>query len=225
VFEANKSFLKLIGGTLLTNQKIILTTDQDLIKDGVQAIDDEFLKWFFKNPSCESVEVESMVNMIQFTPREFIYKIIIPNQEPKQIFCGEADKFYRCVNCDTPCGIEGHFIEEPKPIHEQIIDLCGGEGRFKEIAGLKPKQETLEEAAEIYAEQNAIDSNISYHNLVVPLEYAFRKGAKWQQERSYSEEEVIKLLIYCKTRFGGSGLEDYVYDNEVIEWFEQFKNK
>jgi len=39
-------------------KKIILTTDQDLIKDGVQTIDDEFLEWFVKNPSCESVEVE-----------------------------------------------------------------------------------------------------------------------------------------------------------------------
>jgi hypothetical protein len=34
-------------------KKIILTTDQELIKDGVQAIDDEFLEWFVKNPSCE----------------------------------------------------------------------------------------------------------------------------------------------------------------------------
>ena len=38
-------------------KKIILTTDPDLIKDGVQAIDDEFLEWFVKNPSCEEVEV------------------------------------------------------------------------------------------------------------------------------------------------------------------------
>ena len=38
-------------------KKIILTTDQDLIKDGVQEIDDEFLEWFVKNPSCEEVEV------------------------------------------------------------------------------------------------------------------------------------------------------------------------
>jgi hypothetical protein len=38
-------------------KKIILTTDQDLIKDGVQAIDDNFLEWFVKNPSCEFVEV------------------------------------------------------------------------------------------------------------------------------------------------------------------------
>jgi hypothetical protein len=39
-------------------EKIILTTDQDLIKDGVQSIDDEFLEWVVKNPSCEFVGVE-----------------------------------------------------------------------------------------------------------------------------------------------------------------------
>lgn len=64
--------LKCIGGKeirvqlLLNNQenttlkknckKIILTTDPDLIKDGVQAIDDEFLELFVKNPTCEVVE-------------------------------------------------------------------------------------------------------------------------------------------------------------------------
>ena len=39
------------------NKKIILTTDQDLIKDGVQAIDDDFLNWFVENPSCEFVPI------------------------------------------------------------------------------------------------------------------------------------------------------------------------
>ena len=38
-------------------KKIILTTDQDLIKDGVQAIDDTFLEWFIKNPKSENVYV------------------------------------------------------------------------------------------------------------------------------------------------------------------------
>jgi hypothetical protein len=39
-------------------KKIILTTDQDLIKDGVQAIDDEFLEWFCsKNGKVDFVEV------------------------------------------------------------------------------------------------------------------------------------------------------------------------
>lgn len=39
-------------------KKIILTTDQDLIKDGVQAIDDEFLEGFCsKNGKVDFVEV------------------------------------------------------------------------------------------------------------------------------------------------------------------------
>ena len=42
--------------------KVVLTTDQDLIKDGVQAIDDEFLEWFVNNPSCERVEIEDWHN-------------------------------------------------------------------------------------------------------------------------------------------------------------------
>ena len=70
--------------------KIILTTDVDLIKDGVQSINDEFLEWFVKNPSCESVEVEKMFNVVQFTSREYIYKIIIPKEEPKQETLEEA---------------------------------------------------------------------------------------------------------------------------------------
>ena len=48
---------------------------------------------------------------------------------------------------------------------------------------------------------------------------------KWQEERMYSEEEVTKLLISCKDRFGGSDLYDYTHDNEVKEWFEQNKKK
>ena len=38
-------------------KRIILTTDQDLIKDGVQAIDDEFLEWFVKNSTCENIPI------------------------------------------------------------------------------------------------------------------------------------------------------------------------
>ena len=63
---------------ITNDEKIILTTDQDLITDGVQAIDDDFLEWFIKNPSCEWVETK--VEFIQ-TPDNlkdgFYYKIII----------------------------------------------------------------------------------------------------------------------------------------------------
>jgi len=66
---------------------VIMTTDQDLIKDGIQAIDDEFLEWFVKNPSCE--QVEAKVKFIQ-TPDNlkdgFYYKLIIPKEEQKQYY-------------------------------------------------------------------------------------------------------------------------------------------
>ena len=41
----------------LNIKKIILTTDQDLIENGVRAIDDEFLEWFVKNPTCEHIPI------------------------------------------------------------------------------------------------------------------------------------------------------------------------
>ena len=43
------------------------------------------------------------------------------------------------------------------------------------------------------------------------------------EQKGYSEEEVTKLLISCKDRFGGSELYDYTHDDEVKERFEQTK--
>jgi hypothetical protein len=65
------------------SKKIILTTDQDLIVDGIQAIDDEFLEWFIKNNSCEEVEIEDYGTLYNFR-----YLILIPQEEPKQEIVG-----------------------------------------------------------------------------------------------------------------------------------------
>ena len=59
-------------------KKIILTTDQDLIIDGVQSIDDEFLEWFVKNPSCDFAHV--LKNPFH-EPTIYRYKIIIPQEQ------------------------------------------------------------------------------------------------------------------------------------------------
>jgi hypothetical protein len=61
--------------------KVILTTDTKLIEYGVQSIDDEFLEWFVKNPTCEEVEVEGHIYKGQ---DETEYKIITPKEEQKQ---------------------------------------------------------------------------------------------------------------------------------------------
>jgi hypothetical protein len=78
------------------DKKVILTTDQDLIKDGVHAIDDEFLVWFVKNPSCENVKVFYDLFEFEKDSSRKQYKIIIPQEEPKQIkcYCGHT------ITCD-----------------------------------------------------------------------------------------------------------------------------
>ncbi len=70
------------------------------------------------------------------------------------------------------------------------------------------KQEILEEAAE-----RRFPSKMEMYDV-------FIEGAKWQQERSYSEEEVINLL-YIRSMCQ----EHYESDAEVREWFNKFKKK
>ena len=101
-------------------KKIILTTDQDLIADGIQAISDEFINWFVKNPSCEEVEVSDYIKQIGWESdengRDMIlnkrfYEIIIPKEEPKQreVFLMNANE-----TIDTRS-----IVEKMKPLQEQ----------------------------------------------------------------------------------------------------------
>ena len=59
---------------------------------------------------------------------------------------------------------------------------------------------------------------------------SFEAGAKWQQERSYSEED-LKLLLkkFKKDIINSTELDDdfetLVCDIETNKWFEQFKKK
>ena len=155
--------------------KITLTTDKDLI--GVQAIDDEFLEWFVKNPSCEEVEVEWLGT---YTYGIVGYKIIIPKEEPKQ--------HVELINDN---------IEE----FDKAIKL--------------PKQETLEEAKDL----NYWKNNAEEDYLKVPISVLrYITELEKQQERSYSEEEVIEIL----NQF------DYSFDSirdTILQWFKQFKKK
>jgi hypothetical protein len=147
VYKATKetqnimSVANLVGSTSYkkTHFKIILTTDQDLIKDGVQAIDDEFLEWFVKNPSCEEVKVEES-NLLN-TSRTYLgvdkYKIIIPKEEPKQ----------------------------------------------------ETLEEAIEQYSEIYRCPATNKNEYCRHDIISAVKF----GAKWQQERSYSEEEFLEF--------------------------------
>jgi hypothetical protein len=157
--------------------KIVLTTDPELINDGVQGIDDEFLNWFINNPGCEYVKVE--VTEISCIIPNFgdvdKYRIVIPKEEPKQT------------------------DENGKP-----LTYWGG------LA--EPKQETLEEFIEKEGYPKGVTQEI--------WEQGVREGAKWQQNISYSDDEVLDLLLKMN-----DWPTTFVSEEEVKEWFEQFKKK
>jgi hypothetical protein len=105
--EVMKATSKLVDAQGLVDRrdwkKIILTTDQDLIKDGVQAIDDNFLEWFVKNPSCEEVEIRKEKYSERFDNDKSAignpntwgnrWVIIIPKEEAKRNYIRSADSF------------------------------------------------------------------------------------------------------------------------------------
>ena len=137
-------------------KKIILTTDQDLIKDGVQAIDDEFLEWFVKNPSCEFIRVDRSL--------------------------------------------------------EEVLDTALAKNKviLEELRNMNKQRETLEKAAEKY--RLSLEARVEN-----PFECkkSFIEGAKWQERRMYSEEEVLDIIALF--------VNDEPHDTK--EWFEQFKKK
>ena len=110
-----------------TKNKIILTTDQDLIADGIQAIDDEFLEWFVKNPSCEFVGVT--LHEVSFVVPYNIYKIIIPQEEPKQETLEEAAKNYSIYNEQINKAVQeavkfgAEWQAERMYSEEEVVDL------------------------------------------------------------------------------------------------------
>ena len=232
------------------NFKIILTTDVDLIKDGIQPIADEFLEWFIKNPSCEEVKVRKNPKVNFIVKGKGVqnfnqgYKIIIPKEEPtileepKQEWKKNPKWGVRLNKDKLPdftyvdSWYEGvlykrNMLQLVYPNSPSFGDLKWKVFETKELAEKwiknpiipkENKQETLEEAAErLYP--TTIDSftNNGYDESIMER-LRFKAGAKWQQERMYSEEDLLGAFEAGMMFIG----ED---KGSFKEWFEQFKKK
>lgn len=196
-------FLKGYYGVQPIIKKIILTTDTELMEDGIQSIDDEFLEWFVKNPSCKKVEIEYLVPKVDNPFQQGILNglaksspnivkkphIIIPKEEPKQ------ELNLNCLDCNDS-------LQDCTCI-EDTINMT---------------QETLTEAAE----NMWLDP---MKNLTSKM--SFIAGAKWQQERMYSEEDMKKAIRFGFDKGFCSNSSNKVKNNlpSEKEWFEQFKKK
>ena len=205
-------------------KKIILTTDQYLIKDGVQSIDDEFLQWFIKNPSCEEVRITTKWVFIgedktkdNYLGSTIEYKIIIPSEEPKQIkcYCGHTS-YCDCSPLEEPN--KTHYLDELPNMDREVLAKMWESA----MPTLELKQETIEEFISEVTKNFKDEMSIKFTSGGIKL------GAKWQQERMYSEEEVLTLL----QNFNKNAMEYIEQDDRSImtsttlkKWFEQFKKK
>jgi hypothetical protein len=218
----NKKIVKAINTAYYSAKKIILTTDQDLIKDGVQAIDDEFLEWFVKNPMCEEAKIENHVVGTGFThvgktPSKqerlrgcydngeqiigkwedcYKYKIIIPQEEPKQETLEEAAEKHAKKQYGNSCGAR----EERKNCKEDFI----------EGAKWQAKKDT-----EIINSLNNTLNKIGQRN----IDNLFEETPKYTKEdlkKAFNDGAAVK-------QWSDFGVE-MKYENFDV-WFEQFKKK
>lgn len=87
-----------------------------------------------------------------------------------------------------------------------------------------PKQETVDEAAKnIYIDFNPYLLGVNIGNWLT--KEAFKKGAKWQQEQMYSEEDLISFAhFYFQEEFNSTMQNSNKSTDEILqEWFNQFK--
>ncbi len=196
------------------HKKIILTTDPDLIKDGVQAIPNEFLEWFVKNPSCEYVFISNDFEQVNqdnpilrgSTNVIHKYKIIIPKEEQSYI-CPKTNQNCDDEMCDSAsnCNIDNPLITDSKELSFEEIS-----NQFHQIAKdykdefnddetkisktysdnqeTIPKQETLEEAAERILNLSELDGFRDFH-LRQDLYTAFICGVKYEQKKNFNYEK------------------------------------
>ena len=100
-------------------KKIILTTNQDLIKDGVQALDDEFINWFIKNQKREIPIITTTVNNKSHYTTNIGFKV--PKiKEPKQDL--EKEMFELEEQLDIPSHLRWHNSKPKQETLEEFIN-------------------------------------------------------------------------------------------------------
>lgn len=201
-------------------KKIILTTDQDLIADGIQPIYEEFLEWFVKNPNCEFVEVEDTCLEVRVcdcgTNENCLkpgYKIIIPKKEVnynmKQEILTEMERLAEPKQ-KTTVDIAERLLRKHSDFETEGMSEYQN-GKFNGIIeGIEWQAERMY-SKEAYEDALNMQkcSNAGYESKIAELQE--------QIKNMYSEEEVIDILVEFSADI------EKVWN--ITKWFEQFKKK
>jgi hypothetical protein len=220
-------------------KKIILTTDQELIKDGVQSIEEDFLQWFVKNPSCEEVVVKSqhidefgnyIDDCFHSKTDSYVYKIIISKEEIKQ-----EPNFYE--------KLKEHFENTPR---EKILEDWNKSADLDKVGPTVDEflknsdEERLKENGEKWSLNSAKEFALSYFKksdevsskgmftyelllriLEAGIECGYKFGIKRQDERMFTYDELRRIAYnaYCL------GQLEEPTENKYNLWIQQFKKK
>ena len=107
--------------------------------------------------------------------------------------------------------INGVIVSECFSVEQAKSDL-------ESIISSTNDQETLEEAAENYVKD---ESNRTYRFI---SKDSFQDGAKWQQKRMYSEEDIIRFMQYIISNPDLHNTSS-VSETTAKYYIEQFKKK
>jgi hypothetical protein len=177
-------------------QNIYITNDED-IKEGDLVY-------------CRT-ENRVLVSNVSYSKLEDRFKIILTT-DPKLI----ADGVQAITNTFAEWFVKNPSCEEVEVQCRYNFYVGQDLTHYKIIIPKEeqPKQETLEEAAEINYKKLYEGEPLTQD---VPID-AFKQGAYWQKERSYSEEDM-SLAFETGRNFQLTG------ENNFVELIEQFKKK
>lgn len=188
-------------------KKIILTTDYSLAPD-VQKIDDDFLEFLVKNPSCEWVEVSELkfFNPDTNESGHCKWELDIPQEELKQEWDINTCRYW---DMEIGCEREKCICENQEPKQESLEKVKAPIGKF-----------IIDNAVPTQGE----DGNYYHYSEVCKL-------LKLQQKTMYSEEDMIAFAARCVGSFLSDrnnnveqDLVTVIIDRNKKE-FEQFKKK
>lgn len=188
--------------------KVVLTDNQDLIKDGVQEIPDEFLEWFVENPRCEEVEVfKGFADGTDYGYNFLDYKIIIPKEEPKQDL--EKEIFELEQELDIPSNLRFHnsktqteidWSKFPKSTQEQVGYVENKQGTMpeaiKQVINEHLQKEPNQSAVEFLVEQLQSQSFIPKDSIVINHFIKVAVELENQQKDKYATDFLDSIREY-----------------------------
>jgi hypothetical protein len=154
----------------INTPKVILTTDITLINDGIQSISDEFLDWFVKNPSYESVEI-GKYHQRGYISGKWFYQIIIPKEKPNQEDENYLDSF----------GVTKSEFETFRKFNKQET--------IEDVA----EEYARKQCDDMYDDEAPTGGSWGWETKT-----DFIAGAKWQANKMYSEEDMLNFAMFLE---------------------------